>query len=130
MPPSKIRRYWASCDLATEWATQSHPRQRGNARLLSSTEPDAETLLATRLNMPRVLSRIPMGRLGNPEELGGGRSHFLLSDAASYNHRTGHQRSTAVGWRRDSSPPGWRPSRHERGGIFRGHLNQVVPGSV
>jgi 2-deoxy-D-gluconate 3-dehydrogenase len=79
--------------LATEWAPY---RIRVNAVAPGYflTELTRE-LLSDAAQHARVLSRIPMGRLGQPEELGGAVT-FLLSEAASY--ITGQVINVDGGW--------------------------------
>jgi 2-deoxy-D-gluconate 3-dehydrogenase len=79
--------------LATEWA----PR---GARVNAVSPGYFRTeLTADILDKPeersRIENRIPMGRLGRPEELGGA-AVFLLSDASSY--MTGQQIIVDGGW--------------------------------
>lgn len=79
--------------LAAEWATQG---VRVNAISPGYFRTD---LTAAVLNRPdelaRIEGRIPMGRLGRPDELGGA-AVFLLSDASSY--LTGQQIIVDGGW--------------------------------
>jgi 2-deoxy-D-gluconate 3-dehydrogenase len=79
--------------LATEWATH---RIRVNAVAPGYFHTElTRDLLSDPAQHARVLSRIPMGRLGQPEELGGAVT-FLLSEAASY--ITGQVINVDGGW--------------------------------
>jgi NAD(P)-dependent dehydrogenase (short-subunit alcohol dehydrogenase family) len=79
--------------LAAEWATLG-VRVNAISPGYFRTELTAE-LLDQPDELARIESRIPMGRLGLPEELGGA-AVFLLSDAASY--VTGQQIIVDGGW--------------------------------
>jgi 2-deoxy-D-gluconate 3-dehydrogenase len=79
--------------LALEWAG-SNVRVNAVAPGYFRTELTAE-LLADPAQEQRVLRRVPIGRLGDPAELGGP-VVFLLSDAASY--VTGHLLNVDGGW--------------------------------
>jgi 2-deoxy-D-gluconate 3-dehydrogenase len=79
--------------LSAEWAGQGI-RVNTLSPGYFLTELTAD-LLEDPVQEQRVLSRIPMGRLGRPDELGGA-AVFLLSDAASY--VTGQQIVVDGGW--------------------------------
>jgi 2-deoxy-D-gluconate 3-dehydrogenase len=79
--------------LATEWATQG-VRVNAISPGYFRTELTAG-LLEQPGELARLESRIPMGRLGLPEELGGA-AIYLLSDASSY--VTGQQIVVDGGW--------------------------------
>ncbi|BEP13882.1 SDR family oxidoreductase [Acidothermaceae bacterium B102] len=79
--------------LATEWATQG---VRVNAISPGYFRTElTEDLLSKPSELARIEGRIPMGRLGRPEELGGA-AVYLLSDASSY--MTGQQLIVDGGW--------------------------------
>jgi 2-dehydro-3-deoxy-D-gluconate 5-dehydrogenase len=79
--------------LAAEWAT-SGVRVNAISPGYFRTELTAD-LLDNSDQLARIESRIPMRRLGRPEELGGA-AVFLLSDASSY--VTGQQIIVDGGW--------------------------------
>jgi 2-deoxy-D-gluconate 3-dehydrogenase len=79
--------------LATEWAPLG-ARVNAISPGYFHTELTA-AVLDTEDGRSRIESRIPMGRLGRPDELGGA-AVFLLSDASSY--LTGQQLIIDGGW--------------------------------
>jgi 2-dehydro-3-deoxy-D-gluconate 5-dehydrogenase len=79
--------------LATEWATQG---VRVNAISPGYFRTELTAAVLDRPDeLARIEGRIPMGRLGSPDELGGA-AVFLLSDASSY--LTGQQIIVDGGW--------------------------------
>lgn len=79
--------------LAAEWATQG---VRVNAISPGYFRTELTAAVLDRPDeLARIEGRIPMGRLGRPDELGGA-AVFLLSDASSY--MTGQQLIVDGGW--------------------------------